>query len=50
MAKNHIKIVRMLLERQEEELNISKISTYLNIDYKAVYNLIQDLEERLNCR
>ena len=45
MAKNHSKIVRVMLEKQEEELNIAKISKYSKIDYKNVYNIIKDLEK-----
>jgi predicted nucleotidyltransferase len=45
MVKNHSKIIRVLLERQEEELNIAKISKYSRIDYKNTYNIIKDLEK-----
>ena len=45
MVNNHSKIIRVLLEKQEE-LNISKISKYSKIDYKNAYNLVKDLEIR----
>lgn len=46
MVKNHSKIIKVLLERQEEELNICKISKYSKIDYKNTYNIIKDLEKK----
>jgi len=46
MSKNHIKIIKVLIERQEEELNISKLSKYSNIDYKNVYTIVKDLENK----
>ena len=46
MAKNHSKIIRVLVERQEEELNISKLSKYSGIDYKNVYSIVKDLENK----
>jgi len=45
MVKNHSKVIKVLLEKQDEELNISKISKYSKIDYKNVYNIIKDLEK-----
>ena len=45
MVKNHSKIIKVMLERQKEELNISKISRYAKIDYKNTYNIIKDLEK-----
>ena len=45
MAKNSIKIMRVLLERQDEELNIAKISRYSKIDYKNTHKIIKDLEK-----
>ena len=45
MVKNHSKVIKVLLEKQDEELNISKISKYSKIDYKNVYNTIKDLEK-----
>ncbi len=44
MVKNHSRIIKVLLERQEEELNIAKISRYSQIDYKTTFNAIKDLE------
>jgi len=46
MAKNHSKIIRVLVERQEEELNISNLSKYSGIDYKNVYSIVKDLENK----
>ncbi len=46
MAKNHSGIIKAILERQEEELNIAKISRYGKIDYKNTYNIIKDLEQK----
>jgi len=46
MAKNHSKVIKVLLERQNEELNIAKISKYSRIDYKNTYNIIKDLEKK----
>ena len=46
MAKNHSKIIRVLVERQEEELNISKLSKYSGIDYKNVHSIVKDLENK----
>jgi predicted nucleotidyltransferase/predicted transcriptional regulator len=46
MVKNHSKIIRVLIERQEEELNISKLSKYSGIDYKNVYSIVKDLENK----
>jgi len=46
MVKNHSKIIKVLLERQEEELNIYKISRYARIDYKNTYNIIKDLGKK----
>jgi len=45
MVKNHSKIIKVMLERQEEELNIAMISKYAKIDYKNTYNIIKDLEK-----
>ncbi|MEM2121870.1 MAG: nucleotidyltransferase domain-containing protein [Candidatus Woesearchaeota archaeon] len=45
MAKNHKLIIRSFLEKQDEELNIRKISKYSKIDYKTTYNIIKDLEK-----
>ena len=36
----------VLLEKQEEELSISKISKYSNIDYENTYNIIKDMEKK----
>jgi len=46
MAKNHSKIIRVLVERQEEELNISNLSKYSGIDYKNVHSIVKDLENK----
>ena len=46
MAKNHSGIIKAILERQEEELNIAKISRYAGVDYKNTYNIIKDLEQK----
>ncbi len=45
MAKNPIRIMKVLLERQDEELNIAKISRYSKIDYKNTHKIIKDLEK-----
>ena len=46
MVKNHSKIIRTLLEKQEEELNIARIAKYSKIDYKNTYNIIGNLEKK----
>ena len=46
MVKNHSKIIKVIVERQEEELNIAKISRYAKIDYKNTHNIIKDLEKK----
>ncbi len=38
-------IVRRLIERKNEELNILKLSTELRTDYKTVYSIIKRLEK-----
>lgn len=46
MVKRHSSIIKVLLERQEEELNISKIAKYSGIDYKNTYMMVKDLEKQ----
>ena len=46
MVKNHNRIIRVLLEKQEEELNIAKVSRYSRIDYKNTYGIITELERK----
>jgi len=46
MVKNHSKIIKVMLEKQEEDLNIAKISKHSKIDYKNTYNIIKDLEKK----
>ena len=46
MVKNHSKIIRVLLEKQEEEFNIAKVSRYSRIDYKNTYGIITELERK----
>ncbi len=45
MVKNWIKIVEVILDHLDEELNIAKIAHYAKIDYKNVYNIIVNLEK-----
>ncbi len=43
--KNEIEIIRVLIENQEEELNISKVSEYSSIDYKNTYFILKGMEK-----
>lgn len=45
MVKRHSQIIKVLLERQEEELNISTIAKYSGVDYKNTYVAVKDLEK-----
>ena len=45
MAKNHIMVIRVLIENYEEELNIRMVSRYAKKDYKSVYLAIKGLEK-----
>ncbi len=45
MAKE-VNIIKVLIEKQNEELNISKVAKYANMDYKNTYNIIKKLEKR----
>ncbi len=43
--RNNIKIIKILIEKQEEELNIAKVAKYSKINYKNTYFMIKELEK-----
>ncbi|ATZ61253.2 MAG: hypothetical protein DDT33_00407 [Firmicutes bacterium] len=45
VKRNNIEIIKVLIEKQEEELNIAKIAKYSGIDYKNAYLTIRNLEK-----
>ena len=45
MAKNHIIMVRTLIEHSEENLSIRTASRYAKKDYKSAYLAVKDLEK-----
>lgn len=46
MAKKYTQIISVLLEKQGEDINISRIAKYSGIDYKNTYMSIKDLEKQ----
>ncbi len=46
MVKNTYKVLKTILEHQNELLNINTISKLSKLDYKNTYNIIKDLEEK----
>lgn len=46
MKNKNVVIIRFLIERKNEELNILKISKELRMDYKNVYSIIKRLEKK----
>ena len=45
VKRNYVEIIKVLIEKQEEELNIAKIARYSGIDYKNTYLKVKNLEK-----
>ncbi len=45
MRNKDVVIIRFLIERKDEELNILKLSKELRMDYKNVYSIVKRLEK-----
>lgn len=46
MRNKDVIIIRFLIERKNEELNILKISKEIGMDYKTIYSIIKRLEKQ----